>query len=74
MNTHRLAYDPFMFEKTAPFPSANSSKPKILTKFLFIYFFFFVIIFFFKIKYGPRRCAGIGLSNGEGIERLWSNL
>ena len=24
--------------------------------------------------YGPRRCKGIGLSDGEGMERLWSYL
>ena len=49
------------------------SKPKILIKFV-LFLFFIVIIIFFKIKYGPRRCAGIGLSDGEGMERLWSYL
>ena len=24
--------------------------------------------------YGPRRCEGIGLSDGETMERLWSYL
>ena len=24
--------------------------------------------------YGPLRCVGIGLSDGEGMERLWSYL
>ncbi len=28
----------------------------------------------FQIKFGPLRCHGIGLSDGEGIERLWSYL
>ncbi len=27
-----------------------------------------------QIKFGPLRCHGIGLSDGEGIERLWSYL
>ncbi len=27
-----------------------------------------------QIKFGPLRCHGIGLSDGECIERLWSYL
>ena len=27
-----------------------------------------------QVTYGPRRCAGIGLSDGETMERLWSYL
>ena len=27
-----------------------------------------------KIQYGPWRCEGIGLSDGETMERLWSFL
>lgn len=27
-----------------------------------------------KILFGPRRCEGIGLSDGETMERLWSFL
>ena len=27
-----------------------------------------------KILFGPRRCEGIGLSDGETMERLWSYL
>lgn len=26
------------------------------------------------MKYGPKRCKGIGLSDGEATERLWSYL
>lgn len=26
------------------------------------------------MQYSPRRCAGIGLSDGETMERLWSIL
>ena len=26
------------------------------------------------VLYGPRRCQGIGLSDGETMERLWSYL
>ena len=80
MSIHRLAYDPFMFEKTAPFPSANSPTLSLLyvqTKNINeigFFFNFYCYYFFFKIKYGPRRCAGIGLGDGEGMERLWSYL
>lgn len=28
----------------------------------------------FKVKYGPKRCQGIGLSDGEATERMWSYL
>ena len=27
-----------------------------------------------QILFGPRRCEGIGLSDGETMERLWSYL
>jgi len=27
-----------------------------------------------QIQYSPRRCTGIGLSDGEGMERIWSYL
>ena len=27
-----------------------------------------------KLKYGPRSCQGLGLLDGEGVERLWSYL
>lgn len=26
------------------------------------------------MKYGPKRCEGLGLSDGEAMERLWSYL
>ena len=26
------------------------------------------------MRYGPLRCEGVGLSDGEGMERLWSFL
>ena len=55
-----------------PYPS-YMSKPKILMKFFF-FKFLLLLLFFLKIKYSPRRCAGIGLSDGEGMERLWSYL
>lgn len=31
-------------------------------------------IFFLQILYGPRRTKNLGLTDGEGIERLWSYL
>ena len=30
--------------------------------------------FALKIRYSPRRVPGFGLTDGEGIERLWSYL
>jgi hypothetical protein len=31
--------------------------------------------FFFKVKkYSPKRCKNVGLTDGEGVERLWSFL
>jgi hypothetical protein len=27
-----------------------------------------------QVVFGPRRCKGIGLSDGEGMERLWSYM
>ena len=27
-----------------------------------------------QVVFGPRRCEGIGLSDGETMERLWSYL
>ena len=27
-----------------------------------------------QVCFGPRRCEGIGLSDGETMERLWSYL
>ena len=27
-----------------------------------------------QVNFGPRRCDGIGLSDGETMERLWSYL
>ena len=27
-----------------------------------------------QVLYGPRRCEGIGLSDGEMMERMWSYL
>ena len=27
-----------------------------------------------KVKYSPHHCEGFGLSDGEGMERLWSYL
>ena len=27
-----------------------------------------------KVQYSPRHCEGFGLSDGEGMERLWSYL
>lgn len=29
---------------------------------------------FLQVLFGPRRCVGIGLSDGETMERLWSYL
>lgn len=26
------------------------------------------------MKYSPRRCKNVGLTDGEGVERLWSFL
>ena len=30
--------------------------------------------FIFQISLGPLRCVGVGLSDGEVMERLWSYL
>jgi hypothetical protein len=27
-----------------------------------------------QLIYNPRMCSGLGLSDGEGTERLWSRL
>ncbi|KAL9938622.1 hypothetical protein V8E36_002341, partial [Tilletia maclaganii] len=27
-----------------------------------------------QVKYSPRRCPGFGWTDGESLERLWSNL
>ena len=35
-------------------------------------FKFMLIRFFLKMKYSPRRSKNIGLTDGEGVERLWS--
>ena len=34
----------------------------------------FMRLLYILILYSPRRCKGIGLSDGEGMERLWSYL
>lgn len=33
-----------------------------------------LVIGIFQIMFGPLRCDGIGLSDGEVMERLWSYL
>ena len=33
-----------------------------------------LIVIFLQIKYSPRRVKGVGLTDGEGTERLWSFL
>lgn len=33
-----------------------------------------LLLFFTQIKYSPRRVKGVGLTDGEGTERLWSFL
>ena len=32
------------------------------------------VSFIMQVLYSPRRCPGLGLTDGEGIERLWSYL
>ena len=32
------------------------------------------VVEFLQILFGPRKCTGIGLSDGETMERLWSYL
>ena len=35
---------------------------------------FFPYIAILQVLYGPRRCEGIGLSDGEMMEQMWSYL
>lgn len=43
---------------------------QVITNTLLLYFHIAV----FQILFGPLRCRGIGLSDGEVMERLWSYL
>ena len=41
---------------------------------MLMHLLYILYISLYYILYSPRRCKGIGLSDGEGMERLWSYL
>ena len=43
----------------------------VLVQVSFQYTLLYILL---KVQYGPQRCHGIGLSDGETMERLWSYL